>query len=97
MLYVIVYLTETTEMIMKVFAKGQVVIPAPIRKKLGISVGSNLDVNIDAKRGVIELTRAKTRESESLAGSLANYSARRSFPNRKSMAVAFKQGLGHGK
>lgn len=84
-------------MIMKVFAKGQVVIPAHIRRQLGIAVGSNLDVHIDEERGVIELARANTRESEALAGSLANYRGKKAFPDRKSMAAALAQGLGHGR
>ena len=39
---------------MKVHNKGQVVIPAAIRKELGIVIGDELDVEIDLRReGII--------------------------------------------
>ncbi|HMP71877.1 MAG TPA: AbrB/MazE/SpoVT family DNA-binding domain-containing protein [Kiritimatiellia bacterium] len=80
-------------MIMKVFAKGQVVIPSHIRRTLGIAVGDNLDVRVDEKRGVIELSRVQTNAAGELAGSLFVYKHGKSFPNKRSMAAALSGGL----
>ena len=37
-------------MSMKVFNKGQIVIPVEIRKELGITIGDKLSVYVDSKR-----------------------------------------------
>ncbi len=81
-------------MIMKVFAKGQVVIPAEIRRALGIAIGEKLDVQIDQSRGVIELSVAPASVNRELAGSLAEYRREKSFPDRKTMHRALAGGLG---
>lgn len=84
-------------MIMKVFAKGQVVIPAHVRQKLGIAVGENLEVHVDEKRRVIELSRAPADVSRDLAGSLAGYRRGKPFPARQSMHDALAGGLSRGR
>jgi AbrB family looped-hinge helix DNA binding protein len=83
-------------MIMKVFAKGQVVIPSHIRRKLGIAVGENLDVQVDEKRGVIELSRVHTNATRELAGSLSDYRSGKPFPTKKTMGAALAGGLSRG-
>ena len=80
-------------MIMKVFNKGQVVIPAAIRKALGISVGDMLDVRIDEKRQAVELRRVEPRQSEKLAGSLAAFAKKAKPPTRRQMTNALRKGL----
>ena len=44
-------------MLMKVFNKGQIVIPVKIRKELGISIGDKLEVPIDKKHKSIEINK----------------------------------------
>jgi AbrB family looped-hinge helix DNA binding protein len=43
----------------RVSSKGQVVLPSPVRRKLGIQVGDPLDVRID--RGRVILSRKRGR------------------------------------
>ena len=80
-------------MIMKVFNKGQVVIPAAIRHALGIDVGDMLDVRIDEKEKSIELRKMEAFEAKALSGSLAKYGKRKAFPSRKSMNAALQREL----
>lgn len=83
-------------MMMKVFAKGQVVIPSDIRRKLGIDVGDYLNVELDEQRGALVLRRARPYASRELAGSLAAYRRGKKFPSRKAMKDALAKGLAHG-
>jgi len=83
-------------MLMKVFNKGQVVIPAEIRRALGISVGDRLEVEIDRERRAIELHKPERRGSRSLAGALAGYARGKPFPSRRDMGSALEKGLQHG-
>ena len=46
----------------RVYTKGQIVIPGPIRRRLGIRAGDPLDANIEA--GSIVLTPLKTRPNK---------------------------------
>lgn len=82
-------------MIMKVFAKGQVVIPAHIRKRLGIGIGEHIEVSLNEPRGIIELSRVRSHEAQALAGSLAGYRRKKSFPDRKAMQEAMAKSLAH--
>ncbi|HDL64068.1 MAG TPA: AbrB/MazE/SpoVT family DNA-binding domain-containing protein [Proteobacteria bacterium] len=81
-------------MIMKVFNKGQVVIPAAIRHALGIDVGDMLDVRFDAGEKAIELRKVEIYEAETLAGSLAKYGRDRAFPSRRTMNEVLRKGMG---
>lgn len=83
-------------MLMKVFNKGQVVIPAEIRRLLGIEIGDRLDVEINHARDSIKLHKATELDSEVLAGSLAAYAREKPFPTRKEMQEALREGLRHG-
>lgn len=82
-------------MVMKVFNKGQVVIPAEMRRALGIEIGDVLDVRVDEARGTVELRKIDALDSEALAGSLSSYGAKKSFPSREKMADALEKGLRH--
>lgn len=83
-------------MLMKVFNKGQVVIPAQIRRFLDIHVGDRLEVKLDRENGSIELRKPKRSEARSLGGSLAAYSEGKPFPTREDMRKALEEGLGDG-
>ena len=47
----------------KVSTKGQVVLPGPIRRKLGIRPGDPLDVSIDAGRIVLTTQKKRRRKA----------------------------------
>ena len=80
-------------MLMKVHPKGQVVIPAEIRRRLGIAIGDVLEVEIIPEEGKIELRRASPVSADSLAGSLAQYACGKTFPSEREMAEALREGL----
>lgn len=78
---------------MKVFNKGQVVIPAEIRKALGIKPGDSIEVSFDLEHRSIELRKPEKNDSQALAGSLAAYANGKQFPSRKDMQKALEQGM----
>ena len=80
-------------MLMKVFNKGQVVIPAAIRKEFGIEIGDMLDVVADRKEKCVKLKRTEEMKSEKLAGSLSRYNRRKRFPSRKEIKKALAEGI----
>jgi AbrB family looped-hinge helix DNA binding protein len=80
-------------MLMKVFNKGQVVIPSKIRNGLGISPGDFVDVVVNLQNKKIELRPYRPSSSTSIAGSLAKYARRKSFPTRKQVAHILRKGL----
>jgi len=84
-------------MLMKVFNKGQVVIPADIRKELGIEVGDLLDVAIDKNGKSVKLHKPEEMQSNRLAGSLSKYNRRRRFPTKREMRTALAEGLSREK
>lgn len=51
----------------KVSTKGQVVLPGPLRRRLGIHVGDSLDVNIDAGRIVLTPRKKPPRQARIIA------------------------------
>jgi AbrB family looped-hinge helix DNA binding protein len=77
---------------MKVFNKGQVVIPAGMRRDLGIAIGDTLDVAVDRDNHAISL-RPHRSSGALLAGSLASYARAKQFPSRRRMAEALSRGL----
>jgi len=79
---------------MKVHPKGQVVIPAEVRQRLGIAVGDMLEVTVDPDTGTIQLRRPDREAAEALAGSLYEYARGRPFPTEEEMAEALRKGLG---
>lgn len=80
-------------MLMKVFNKGQVVIPAEIRRELDIHVGDRLEVDVDRDHLSVELHKPVQRDSQALAGALAKYATHKRFPTRRAMRKALKEGL----
>ncbi|MEE9505001.1 MAG: AbrB/MazE/SpoVT family DNA-binding domain-containing protein, partial [Thermodesulfobacteriota bacterium] len=62
---------------MKLFNKGQVVIPAAIRKEFGIEIGDMLDVVADRKEKCVKLRRLEEMQSKKLAGALSRYNRRK--------------------
>jgi len=83
-------------MLMKVFQKGQVVIPAEVRRELGIEIGDRLEVELDRESRTIVLHKPAQRESATLAGSLARYARGKQFPSREDMQAALAEGLRDG-
>ena len=57
-------------MLMKIFNKGQVVIPSEIRKDFGLAIGGFVDVHPNLKTGAIELRPVPTSLARELAGIL---------------------------
>lgn len=80
-------------MITKVHNKGQVVIPAQVRRQLGIDVGDYLEVEIKPEEGKIELRRPVQGRARSLAGSLSRYARGKKFPSHRRMAEELRRGL----
>ncbi len=72
-------------MLMKVFSKGQVVIPSAVREELGISVGDMLDVALDRDSNCLRLTKHADPPSHALAGALAHYAAGKPFPDQQTI------------
>jgi AbrB family looped-hinge helix DNA binding protein len=80
-------------MVMKVFPKGQVVIPAALRRELGIAIGDMLDVTVDHQKGIVVLQRHQNSVETSLAGSLARYAQGKDFPSKRQMSTLLEEGL----
>ena len=80
-------------MLMKVFNKGQIVIPAAVRRKLKIEIGDMLDFFVDENENCIKLKKPDEMQSTRLAGSLSKYNSRKKFPTRQEMRKALAEGL----
>jgi len=80
-------------MLAKVFTKGQVVIPAEIRKLLHIEAGDYLEVKMNPDRECIELRRPDGLIADELAGSLSKYARGKNFPSHAEMRACLKKGL----
>jgi AbrB family looped-hinge helix DNA binding protein len=80
-------------MLMKVFNKGQVVIPSAMRKKLKLEVGDLLDVSLDESENALVLTKLKQSLSSELAGSFAKHAEGKPFPTKSQMEEALRKGL----
>lgn len=79
-------------MLMKVFNKGQVVVPASVRRQMGLHPGDMVNVEFNPARHCVELRKAEP-SSGGLAGSLAPYASRHEFPTRKQMHEALAKGM----
>ena len=84
-------------MLMKVFNKGQIVIPIAIRKALGVEPGDMIDVSIDKQERCIKLKKPEILISSELAGSLSKFNKRKKFPSKKELRKALAEGLSHGR
>lgn len=78
---------------MKVHNKGQVVIPAHVRRELGIEIGDMLEVEVLPEEGRIELRRRTEQAARALAGSLSRYAGDKPFPSRDQIQDALRRGL----
>ena len=79
-------------MLMKVFNKGQVVIPSHILKDLGIEIGGILDVAVDKEAKCISLRKLDELVSDKLAGSLSKYSREGNFQPKKRDGMLWQKG-----
>jgi len=77
----------------KVSEKGQVSIPARIRRDLGIAAGDRLEVSLDRESHRIHLEKTASLRSTVLAGSLAKYAQGRRSPTREQIRQAVERGL----
>ncbi len=80
-------------MLMKVFNKGQIVIPAAIRKELNVAPGDMMDVVVDTKERCIILKKPDKTLSSELAGSLSGFGEGKSFPTEKEIRNSLSKGL----
>ena len=80
-------------MLMKVHNKGQVVIPAELRKALDFAIGDLLEVDVDAENQRIYLQKSSGESARDLAGSLSQYGKGKAFPTKGQMRQALKKGL----
>jgi len=83
-------------MLMKVFSKGQVVIPVSIRKKLGVEPGDMVDVVIDEQEHCVKMKKLENPVSSELAGTLSRFGKGKKFPSKKEMRRALIEGLSNG-
>ncbi len=83
-------------MLMKVFNKGQIVIPIAIRKELGVEPGDMMDVIIDKGEQCIKLRKTENSVSSELAGALSKFNKRKRFPTKADMKKAMAKGLSNG-
>ncbi len=84
---------------MKVFSKGQVVIPVSLRKKYHIEIGDQIDV-ISEPEGIFlkPLPKDKSRRSatERLFGIFSDYASGRSKPTKADIEKATEAGFTEG-
>ena len=80
-------------MLMKIHPKGQIVIPAEVRTRLGVEVGDLLEVEIGADEDSITLRRPIGGDARSLAGSLKAFARGRPFPSETEVAGALRRGM----
>ncbi len=83
-------------MLMKMFDKGQVVIPVAIRNALGVEPGDLVDVVLDEKEHCVKLKKQDRLITSELAGSLSKYNKREKLPSKKEMKEALAEGLSDG-
>jgi len=88
---------ETMEM--KVFPKGQVVIPATLRKKYNIQIGDHVQV-IPEKRGILLKPSQQTKNSNTLTSSLKGifkeYGSQHGVSDKETITKATEDGLLEG-
>ena len=75
----------------RVSTKGQVVLPGPLRRKLGIQAGDAMDVSVEAGRIVLIPQRKKTRKGRIVADPVTGLpvlSAGKNAPSLSSREVA---------
>jgi len=84
---------------MKVFPKGQVIIPVSLRRKYNINVGDQIEF-INIPDGIL-LKPAKLKPNhrsltDELSGMLNSYAKESEFPNKKAIKKATENGFANG-
>ena len=87
-------LNTTKKMEMKVFSKGQVVIPVMLRKKYNIDIGDSIQV-IPAENGILLKPKPKKTESitDNLFGIFKNYTRGSKKVDKKDILNATENGF----
>ncbi|RLA94515.1 MAG: hypothetical protein DRG83_19655 [Deltaproteobacteria bacterium] len=84
---------------MKVFQKGQIVIPAFLRKKYNIEIGDYLDV-VPTQNGILIKTvphdREKKTMTEKLFGIFSSHASAHEFPGKTKISAAIEEGFLEG-
>ena len=84
---------------MKVFPKGQVVIPVSLRKKYHIEIGDQIEV-ISGPEGILLKPAAKNENNASLTdrlfGIFSEYASRDKKPSKDDITRATEAGFGEG-
>ncbi len=78
---------------MKIFNKGQVVIPAELRRQLDIMPGDLLDVELSDDHKSIILRKSSGSTAAKLAGSLSRYAKGKRHPSKKEMLSTLSSGM----
>jgi len=77
-------------MLMKVFNKGQIVIPAEYRHELGINIGDKLNFTIDKTTHEIKIRKPEYK-AKILAGSLKKYAIKKRYPSKDAIRKAMAE------
>ena len=82
-------------MLMKIFNKGQVVIPSRIRQMLGIHIGDMVDIEIDLPKKRLKIRKPARMKSQALAGYFSGHREKHGvpFPSRDQMHEALAEGF----
>ena len=81
-------------MLMKVFNKGQVVLPVAVRRELGIEVGDLVEVNVDSEhKGVYIQRQSEGGIVKEMGGALHAYAAAKKFPSDMEISAAMRKGM----
>jgi AbrB family looped-hinge helix DNA binding protein len=92
-------LNTTEKMEMKVFPKGQVVIPVALRKKYNIDIGDSIQV-IPSENGILLKPKSKTKKPETLTddlfGIFKNYARSSKKIGKKDILNATENGFIEG-
>ena len=65
-----------------VSTKGQVVLPGPLRRSLGIRAGDRLDVSVESDKIVLTPRRKRTRKARIVKDPITGFSVIDSWPGR---------------
>ena len=87
---------EPVLILLKIFNKGQVVIPVAIRREWGVNPGDYVQASFDQEtKNVVMAPPSNAGIASNLAGSLASYSKSKKFPTKKQKSEALLSGLAH--
>jgi AbrB family looped-hinge helix DNA binding protein len=72
----------------RVSSKGQVVLPSPLRRKMGLAAGDTLDVNLERGRIVLTPRRAKRNKAKIVIDPVTGFPALTAGPNAPKLTSA---------